>query len=188
MSISIGCIAEDVSDVSVMYELTAKIIPSNSYSFKKFVGGGCGKLRLKCTAWAQNLLDRGCSHLVVLHDLDTNDETKLRNELEGKINDIRFEAKIVLIPVQEIEAWLLSDAEAIRQVFNMKKTPKVPANPESVSNPKEKLRDVVWAGAEKKYINTIHNEKIASALELSKINTLKSFRPYPIFLAPSNGV
>ena len=188
MSISIGIIAEDDSDFRVMSELTAKIIPSNSFVFKKFAGGGCGKLRRKCAAWTQNLLDRGCSHLVVLHDLDSNDMTKLRNELERKTNDIRFEAKVVLIPVQEIEAWLLSDAEAIRSVFNMSKRPTVPANPESASNPKEMLRDIVWAGAKKRYINTIHNEKIASALDLHRITALGSFRPYVGFLVPGSGM
>ena len=186
MRVRIGLIAENDSDYRVMSELTAKIIPSNSFTYKKFAGGGCGKLRRKCAAWAQNLLNRGCSHLVVLHDLDNNDEVELREDIEGKINDIRFDAKVVLIPVQEIEAWLLSDAEAIRRVFNMDRTPRVPTNPESVNNPKEKLRDVVWVGAKKRYINTIHNEKIASALDLRKITTLRSFRPFPGFLASCN--
>ncbi len=70
----IGIIAEEASDVEVLYELTCKLMNENMFSFKKFIGHGCGKLHRKCTAWAENLLLRGCSHLVVIHDLDNNDE------------------------------------------------------------------------------------------------------------------
>ncbi len=178
----IGVIAEGGSDVDVLYELSCKLMPENSFAFKKFVGQGCGKLRKKCTAWAQNLMSRGCSHLVVLHDLDENDEDELRKELSDRVSNVGFSGYVVLIPVREIEAWLLVDATALRTVFRLQRTPTVPRRPETVSRPKEKLRDIVWGAGKKRYVNTIHNRKIAAQLRICRLRKLRSFRPYPRFL------
>jgi len=69
MSIRIGIIAEEQNDVEVMYALTCKLTAENNFSFRKFVGYGCGKLRKKCRAWAENLVAGGCTHLVVLSEV-----------------------------------------------------------------------------------------------------------------------
>lgn len=183
----IGVIAEDVSDVEVLYELTCKLIRENSFSFKKFVGHGSGVLRRKCTAWAENLFVKGCTHIVVLHDLDDNDENELRLELVGYVKNVGYVGYIILIPVREIEVWLLVDAKALKNVFNMPRIPKLPGKPEAVISPKEKLRDIVWKAAKKHYVNTIHNKKIATASRLSKVKCCRSFRPYPKFIE-SNAV
>lgn len=179
----IGVIAEDNSDVEVLYELTCKLIDRHSFSFGKFLGHGCGKMHRKCTAWAENLLKRGCTHLVVLHDLDNNIEQNLRAELEHCVQSISFKGYVILIPVHEIEAWLLVDANALKDVFNMKKIPKLPKRPEDIICPKEKLRDIIWRMTKKYYVNTIHNKRIASASRISKVKTCKSFQPFPIFIA-----
>ena len=57
--IRIGVIAEDTSDVEVLYELTAKLIEPNKFSFRRFVGKGCGKIKRKCGAWASALQTKG---------------------------------------------------------------------------------------------------------------------------------
>jgi len=97
----IGVIAEDNNDVDVLYEITCKLTKENSFSFKKFVGHGSGMLRRKCTAWAKNLLLRGCTHLVVLHDLDENNENELRKKLNDCVKNIKFKGYVILIPVKE---------------------------------------------------------------------------------------
>lgn len=178
----IGVIAEDVSDVEVLYELTCKLIRENSFSFNKFVGHGGGTLRRKCAAWAKNLFLQGCTHLVVLHDLDDKNENELRSELVGYVRNIRYVGCIILIPVREIEAWLLVDDKAIKQVFSMSKRPKLPRKPEEIMHPKKKLRDIVWKETKKRYVNTIHNRKIANASRITRLRTCRSFRPYPVFI------
>ncbi len=178
----IGIIAEEASDVEVLYELTCKLMNENMFSFKKFIGHGCGKLHRKCTAWAENLLLRGCSHLVVIHDLDNNDEAKLHAKLTDLVRNVGFDLYLILIPIREIEAWLLTDARALKSVFGMSKLPKVPRQPETTINPKEKLRDIVWRTTKKRYMNTIHNRKIASASRISRLKTCRSFQCYPLFL------
>jgi hypothetical protein len=180
---NIGVIAEDYSDVDVLYELTSKLINSRDFCFKKFIGHGCGPIKRKCKAWAENLLRRGCDHLVVLHDLDTYSESKLCTELMGYVNNIGFSAHIILIPIYEIEAWLLADANALQKVFNMQRIPKIPHNPETITDPKEKLRDIIWKYTKRYYVNSIHNQKIANALAINKLNKkCRSFKPYPKFI------
>ena len=178
----IGVIAEENNDIEVLYELTCKLIRENAFSFKKFVGHGSGMLRRKCEAWAKNLLQRGCTHLVVLHDLDENNENELRLKLMDCVQNVDFEGYVILIPVQEIEAWLLADAKALKDVFHMVNLPKLPKNPEVVKRPKKKLRDIIWKATKTYYVNTIHNKKIAAACRISKVKICKSFCPYPKFI------
>jgi len=178
----VGVIAEEINDVEVLYELTCKLTNPRGFSFKKFVGHGCGKLRRKCGAWAKNLLQRGCSHLIVIHDLDNNDETQLRRKLLDEVRDVDFGGLVILIPIREIEAWLLADAEALRTVFRIQAPLKTPVHPETVQDPKQKLRDVVWSASRKHYVNTIHNKKIAGAMRIETLQACPSFNPYPQFV------
>ncbi len=181
-SVRIGVIAEEDNDVEALYELTCKIIKENRFSFQKFVGHGCGKLRHKCSVWAQNLLDRGCSLLVVVHDLDRNNQSQLKAKLEDQIKSINFTGKLVLIPVEELEAWLLCDADALKSVFRMQKRPKTPANPQTIAGPKEYLSKLVSSSSKTRYLNTVHNQKIAKEIRISRLSKCPSFSPYPKFL------
>ena len=52
-----------------------------------------------------------------MHDLDTNEEQTLRRELAQSLAEIPASATVVLIPVHEIESWLMYDANAIRAAF-----------------------------------------------------------------------
>lgn len=178
----LGIIAEDLSDVAVMRKLTAKVLPESAFSVKHFVGNGCGKLKRKCAAWADALRRRGCSHIVVVHDLDEADEAELRLLLERTISGVQVGGTIVVIPIREIEAWLLTDARAIQRVFTMQREPKVPKNPESVQDPKATLEQLVWRASRKRYVNSIHNERIAAEARLQALAQCRSFRPYPDFL------
>jgi hypothetical protein len=183
MSVNIGIIAEENNDVEVLYELTCKIIEEKDFKFKKFIGHGCGTIRKKTNSWAKNLLCRGCSHLIILHDLDDYDEKTLRQFLDNLVNSLSFTGYIILIPIYEIESWLLYDSDAIRKVFNMRGKPKIPTNPELIRDPKKFLTETVWQTCQKRYINTIHNGKIAREIKIKKIQICNSFLEYPKFLA-----
>ena len=180
--IRIGVIAEDDSDVKVLEAITEKIISKNSFSIKKMVGRGCAQLRRKCSRFARNLKDRDCSVLVVIHDLDRASEPALRQQLEKSIGETDFLAKIVLLPVEELEAWLLSDPEAIKLTFNMGRLPKIPVMTHTIPSPKEYLERLVRQNSKSRYVNTIHNHKIARNLKLENIMRCPSFCPYPSLL------
>lgn len=179
----IGVIAEETNDVDVLYQLTCKLMDESSFSFKKFVGHGSGKLRKKCSAWASNLLARGCSHLIVIHDLDNADLNVLQEELSAAIAHATFEASLILIPIREMESWLLTDPQAIVAVFKLRSTPKLPSRPETLMDPKKKLAQIVWASGKKQYFNTIHNAKIAKESRIQMVKKCKSFCPFPEFVA-----
>ncbi|MFH1300663.1 MAG: DUF4276 family protein [Planctomycetota bacterium] len=178
----LGIIAEDNNDIAVIDELTRKFIKETQFSISPFIGRGCGKLRRKCKSWAGILLQKGCEHLIIVHDLDRNDELSLREELEAKIKDLGFKKSIVLIPTEELEAWLLTDANAIKTVFNMKCLPKVPRHPEKVQSPKEYLGQLVRNNAKAQYLNTVHNQRIARELCVSSLDKCPSFSTLPDFL------
>ena len=145
-TLKIGVITEEQNDVDVLYALTTKLIQENCFKFRKFVGHGCGKLVRKCGDWSENLQNRGCKLLIVMHDLDRSKENVLRARLEAKIKDRFMGGKIILIPIEELEAWLLKDSNAIKLIFNMKKLPACPANPQETKDPKEYLNNTSGAG------------------------------------------
>jgi len=183
----IGIIAEDDSDVGVLRELTLTLL-KRPMGFSRFVGDGCGKLRRKCGAWAINLVQQGCPWIVVVHDLDQNDERELRAYLTGAIEPARAKAAVVLIPKKEIEAWLLYDARAIAQAFREPNLPQLPGKPESLSDPKKFMRDLVWKKYRKDYLNTVHNAAIAKHIDPSRLNKSGSFAPHVVFVRRVKGL
>jgi hypothetical protein len=180
---TLGIIAEDVSDVNVLKELTTKLLPRRVVGFKSRVGQGCGKVRRNCAPWAKNLVQAGCSCVAVLHDLDTFNETDLRHALEAAIVDCGAEAMVVVIPKREVEAWLLYDSQAIAAIFAGKERRAIhlPGNPQDLTDPKKHLGNLVWKLYKKRYINTVHNERIAKEMDLSRLTRCYSFAPYREF-------
>lgn len=86
----------------------------------------------------------------------------------------------VLIPIQEIESWILADLDALGRLFpHWRGRPKPIANPESIQDPKEHLRGLTSLnGGKPKYDHANHNQKIAIHLDLAAIERkCASFRP-----------
>lgn len=176
MSKKIGIIAEDNSDYDVIKVLIGKIIPENSFRTKKFIGKGCGKLFRNCEAWTDNLFRAGCDHVLVFHDLDRNNETDLRRKLESKVSKWSNQSLIV-IPIEELEAWLLSDMQAVKKALNLSKKPNKIYHCERVESPKEHLESIVKRLG-KRYVNNIHNVGIAKEQDLSSLRRCNSFLPF----------
>ncbi len=182
MSIKIGVVAEDSSDIQVITEIIAKYLPKNKFCVKHFVGKGCGKLKTKCSAWVNNLSSQGCSHIFIFHDLDRNKEEVLREELTRKIAGCNHDNHLIVIPKEELEAWLLADIEAIKKTFNITSNIKSLGNVEEIQSPKEYLQKLVRKLSNKTYINTIHNKKIATNIQLEKLSNCKSYSGFNKYL------
>jgi hypothetical protein len=183
MAIRIGVIAENDSDIDVFEEIVKKI-SKKQIALRRFIGKGCGKIRKECVGWAKNFKEQNCSLLVLLHDLDRNNLPDLMQQLRTALNPPYIKHHIIVIPVREIEAWLLSDEIAIRTAMNIKSVIPSIGNPESIDDPKEYLERLVEKKSlgRKHYLNTVHNKKIASLLNLTKIKKCKSFLPLESFL------
>jgi hypothetical protein len=56
-------------------------------------------------------------------------------------------------------------------------------DPEKIPEPKEFLRDLVWKLSDKttRYVNTVHNVKIAENLTISALRKCKAFLPLEKF-------
>lgn len=181
----IGLIAEDDSDVEVVKAITKKIAGSKQFVIKKFVGFGCGKVRSKCLQWAHNLKAQGCTSVILLHDLDDRHLPDLKRELIDKFSPCPIKNNVIIIPVREIEAWLLSDEQAIKRGMNLKdRVARIP-NPEALHDPKGRLEEIVFLKSRKtkRYINAIHNSRIASELSVANIRRCNSFLPLEKFLS-----
>lgn len=182
MSKIIGIIAEDKSDIEVINELIAKHLKKSNFTIKHFVGNGCGKLKQKCSSWSDNLIKRGCHHIMIFHDLDRCNEKALRTEIESKVSKEKFPNSIVVIPIQELEAWLLSDLNAIKEVFKFDETPKKTLHCETIDSPKEYLAKLVHRISKKRYINTIHNKKIAEKIDINNLSHCASYAPFDAYM------
>lgn len=167
----IGIIAEDISDFESSKILIKRITNRQNLSFKKAIGNGCGRIRRKANDYSIDLCKRGCNLLILLHDLDRNDLNKLHTELTNILSNSPIINRIVCIPVEEIEAWFLSDPAGIKKSFNLKRKPKITGNPETIPSPKEKLGGYIHSCSEKNtiYLNTKHNQILSQNISLDLV-------------------
>lgn len=180
MTKKIGIIAEDISDVEVI-KILGKKISGKAINSAHFVGKGCGPLKKKTPGWCKSLGTKGCDCILLVHDKDRNNAANLRAQLEAILGDAPQTKKVVAIPEEELEAWLLSDAEAINKAMKLDGKFKAIHHPENVASPKEYLRDIVYkvSGRKRSYVNNVHNKLIAEQINTEKVALLcPSFAPF----------
>ena len=186
----IGIIAEDESDVRVLKVLVRKFT-TKKFSTSQFTGKGCGPLKRKTPGWCEAFTKKGCQAVVLVHDLDTKNADKLRQQLEALLVGVGMLHKFVVIPVEELEAWLLADFAAVKCAMNLVKLPKAIPHPETIDSPKEHLASIVKSHSKdqkKMYVNTVHNELIANHIDVKKISkTCPSFAYLSQFVAAAIG-
>lgn len=178
MSKIIGLICEDRSDFQIFDEIFKKYVKPHNYKVKKFVANGCGKILSKCEAWIKDLCMNGCEYIIVAQDLDKNNLSKLRQELENKICRSTRKPSVVVIPTKEIEAWLLTDPKVLQSVFNLNRIPRVRNNPETIVDPKKEIDKLVQRHRTNNnvfYVHTTHNLKLIEKIKLPELRKCKSF-------------
>ena len=183
----LGFIAEDASDIEVLKILTKKLT-AKQFSVSYFTGKGCGPIRRKSAAWCKNFSVKGCEYAVIVHDLDKSDYLTLHGQLNQILHAAPQKVKAVVIPSEELEAWLLADEEAIASALKLGKIPKPIHHPETIDSPKEHLGQIVRSHSKKKkeYINTVHNSLIAIDMDVVKIrNKCPSFKSFEAFIGMS---
>ncbi|MEM0991626.1 MAG: DUF4276 family protein [Bacteroidota bacterium] len=181
----IGLIVEDSSDFDTVRALIKKHIGVKGLRFKKKAGGGCGKMRNKALSYAKELKNKGCNMVILVHDLDGRELEKLRSDLSFFVKKSPAEFNFICIPNEEIEAWLLSDENAVNDLFKLSKKMKSISNPENITSPKEHLEKIIYQNSNKtkRYISTQHNLKIAELMDIGKASKkCKSFEELLVFL------
>lgn len=167
MSLRLGIIAEDQSDLEVLHVLATKI-SRRQFSVSHFLGRGCGTIRRKARPWCENLASKGCTHIAVVHDKDRSDAQVLRATLEALLPRTAHVKTSIIIPTEEIEAWLLSDTAAISRVLHLQKALPSVNHPERLVSPKEHLVSLVrkCSAKRKVYLTTVHNRIVAREMSI----------------------
>ena len=169
--LKVGIICEDPSDYDAISQLVRRVSKKDRMSFEKFAPKGCAKMMNKMSSYAETLSVKRCTALIVVHDMDRNSKENLIRSITSKIQGCSIRKKLICIPVEELEAWFLSDMTNIKNVFSLQKKPKDIPNPENVNSPKEHLEKIVKSHSDKRKVSlsTLVNKKIAENVDLDLI-------------------
>lgn len=196
VKIKLGILAEDTTDCETIDVLARRLLAGKAEYRKPSYrsGDGSATLVVKAVRWMKDLdlAEEKCTAVILIHDLDSIDvkkEAQLRNKLEAfKVPDgMKYFA---CIPVQEIEAWFLSDSELLRNKVLKKDSKKkynqtkdLYSSPELVKNPKEELITLSKKTNKQACYSTNKNPELAKLLHLDTCAArCKSFRKLKEFL------
>ncbi len=130
--------------------------------------------------------------LVIHRDADaaTTDKAKRKNELalkrvkQASANGIAVCSAIVhLVPIREMEAWLLADPDALRKVFDLdadtdlSDVPKHAREVEAIRDAKQRLNQVMTRIAPNANLEDIY-ETLAEAISLERLRQLSAFQEF----------
>jgi hypothetical protein len=180
-----GILGEHASDTATLKVLVRRLagapvkIKGKGYS-------GCAEMLRKGARQLRLFQNLGYSRFIVCHDADGPDPAPAREKVASKIirpSGIRTDCCIV-VPVQELEAWILADIECAVKIFPSWK-PAAIDNPERIENPKEYLERLSRDSRQKsRYSHATHNEHMAKYLNLENIrHKCPSFRELTKFVA-----
>lgn len=180
-----GVIGEDKSDVESLKVLIKRIASDNSLTVRTKGFSGCGEMLRKGASHIRLFERLGMSRFIICYDADGADPDERRNVA---ISRIAVPAGVtdfcIVVPVQEIESWILADLSAVTNVI-LSWRPEDHGNPESVADPKEQI-ERMSRGANKKprYSHATHNPIVVRYLDLDKIyQKCPSFRPLRDFVS-----
>lgn len=173
-----GIIVEGNDDKAVLPEMISKCLSDSISDNMKVIVRLCGNkssLMRKFSGFLEEFrrVNQGLhvDKALVIRDADSRNPDELLSEMRNKIKDktYPFEVKFIAI-VQELEAWLLADDEAISKVTQSrsgKPVSRVNENLESIVQPKERLKDIL-SKAKVPYTPEVARE-IAKETYISKI-------------------
>lgn len=187
-----GVLGEDQSDGSVLQCLIRRIGKDTSIRVKPKGYGSKGGVLTKGHRDIKGLLDLGWKFFVVCLDADGPDDTQTMADIRDKVimpSGVENDACCV-VPIQELEAWILADIAAVTQVFTSWVNPKEITNPEKIDSPKEYLEgQSKGANNKPRYSHATHNEKVAAHLNLDVVyRKCPSFRVFDIFVRKKLGI
>jgi hypothetical protein len=176
-----GVIAEDPSDVGTLEVLIRRLSNNLALPLKGKGYGGCAEMLRKGANQLQLFAGLGCKRFVICYDADGPDPTARQQEVLDRIitpSALPRGSCLALVPVQEIESWILADIhQAVPHVIRAWHPDEV-RNPEGIASPKEYLAQLSRGSNRKpRYVHTIHNLQVARHLHLDTVaRKCKSFR------------
>ncbi len=187
---TIAILAEDTSDVEALKYIVRRALGQERLPLWTKGYGGGGDLLSKGVRDIRQLQREGVQRFVVCHDADTESweavDSKVRRRLLTPTGIA--ERCCVAVPVQELEAWLIADEQAINAVITSFRFGGH-RSPEQINSPKEWLRsESRRAGGKPLYVPKMHNPRVAERLRLEVVGQkCPSFRRFAEGLAGWRG-
>lgn len=103
----IGILGEQQSDVDTLRVIIRRLSSDMSAQMKSKGYNGCGELLRKCRTQILTFVDLGCDRFVVCYDSDGQDPRVRCQEIAAVVPPETSPHCCIVIPVQELEAWLL---------------------------------------------------------------------------------
>ncbi len=172
--LTFGLVVEGIYDQEVLTELIQKCAISEA----KVIGRPCGNKAQLMKKFLGHLEEfrhtkkgSNLDKALIIRDADNKGPGELINRMQSKISNRHYPFPVkLLVIVQELEAWLLADEDAVSAITG-KKAPKT-QNPEKLSDPKQRLKNVL-SDAKISYTAEIARKIAARA----KIEILESHCP-----------
>ena len=181
-----GVLGEAPSDAETVKVLIRRLAGDDRLTVRTKGYQGCGELKRKGAKQIDLFAKLNCTRFVVCYDADGPDPTERRAEIDRTV--VRPSGQpasgcCIVIPVQELEAWILADIEAVTKVFRGWR-PQPIKNPETIVRPKEHIERLSTAGASRpRYSHTMHNAAVARHLDLQRVRrNCPSFMPLVRFV------
>lgn len=176
-----GVIGEDRSDVETLEQLIRRIANDQSLKIQKKGYSGCDEMLLKGARQLKAFRDLRCSRFVICFDSDEEDpENRKQTIIERIIRPSQVDGIFcALVPVKEIEAWILADLPSVTKIFPGWRPSEPIKSPEREPKPKETLIRLSRTDKLKpRYDHVLHNPKIAKYLNLEEVRKrCPSFAP-----------
>lgn len=165
-------LAEDSSDAETLRVLVRRLAGNPKLPIKSKDFDGCSALLRKASRELELFHRLGCRRFVVCADSDSHDPGPRLKELEEAVHGCGVAPVCLVVPVQELEAWILADVQAVRKVITSwidDKALDFP-NPEGIKDPKEHLeRTIRNKTARPPYSHATHNPRVADHLNLEQL-------------------
>jgi len=166
-----GIIGEDRSDVATLKVLVKRLAGNPRLTVKTKGYGGSGEMLCKGARQLALFKSQKLDRFIVCHDADGPDPEPKRQLVMQRIVRPSGLKKgcCVVVPVQELEAWILADIECVANVISSWR-PQAVDNPEGIPSPKEYVEKLSHDSKRRpRYIHAVHNEKMALHLDLDKV-------------------
>ena len=137
-----GVLGEDDSDFKTLKVLIRRLASDHTIPVRGKGFNGCGELLKHGWKFLKTLPDLGCTRLVIAHDADQRDTVEIKRKLTDKIispSGVKTSTCLLLVPTQEIEAWLLADVASASNIFTGWKPKPEVRNPESISSLNDRI-------------------------------------------------
>ncbi len=178
-------LGEDKSDAETLVQIVKRLLGDERASVFSKGFSGCGELCRKGASHIRQFAGRMATHFIICHDADGPDPRPAYEKVSQRVvrPSGQLHVSCIVVPVQEIEAWMMADEAAIAAVIPSLVLADA-TNPEQTANPKEWLiRQSRQGRSRPLYVPAVHNPNIARHLDLDKVSRkCPSFQPLAEFV------